>query len=61
MGVHMTSEGSLMEFFSAQLEGQFCSVYLSAIWMQQLNATLASLLMITNWEVLLTLSRGGMP
>ena len=38
-----------------------CSIFLSTIWMQELNAPLASLLMIPNWEVLLTLLRDWRP
>ncbi|KAK4806781.1 hypothetical protein QYF61_005577 [Mycteria americana] len=37
--------------------GPVLTIYLSTIWMQELNAPLAGLLMIPNWEVLLTLLR----
>lgn len=40
---------------------QFCSIYLSMIGMQELNAPLANLLMILKWKVLLTLLRDKRP
>jgi len=42
-------------FLRAQFEGQFCSIFLSIIWRQELNVQLESLLVIPNWDVLLTL------
>jgi len=40
---------------------QFRLIFLSVIWMQELNAPFASLLMTPNWEVLLTLLRDKRP
>jgi len=44
-----------------KLNALFCSMYLLTVWMQELNAPLASLLMIPNWEGLLTLLRDKRP
>lgn len=60
MGLCLPDEQSLVVFLRALFLEQFCSTCLSIIWMQELNAPLASSLMIPNWEVLLTLLRDKM-
>ncbi|PKU27462.1 hypothetical protein llap_22234 [Limosa lapponica baueri] len=42
MGRHLAGDQSPVVFLRAQFQGQFCSTYLSTIWMQGLNAPLAS-------------------
>ena len=42
MGLHLAGDQSQAVF----LRVQFCSIYFSVIWLQELNAPLASLLMI---------------
>lgn len=64
VAVHKATSGwqcSAGLFRRAQFQGQSCSMYLSAICMQKLNAPLAILVMVPNWEVLLTLLRDKMP
>lgn len=41
--------------------GQFCSRFLSVIWIQELNASFVNLLTILCWEVLLTVWRDNRP
>jgi len=55
MGLHLSSDWSPVVFLRAQSQAQCCSVFLAMIWMQQSTAPLATLLTISNWEVVLAL------
>jgi len=61
MELRLAGDQSLAVFLRAQFLGQFSSTHLSTSWMEELNAPLASLLMIPTWELLLTLLRDKRP
>jgi len=46
MGLYLVGDQSPVVFLRAQFYGQFCLIYLSKIWMQELNEPLINLLMI---------------
>lgn len=54
LGLCLAGTWSPAVLLRAQFQGQFYPMYLSLIWMQELNKSLASLLMIPNLEVVLT-------
>jgi len=61
MGLHLAGDWLPVLFLRVQFQGYFCSIYLSTMQMQELNAPLVSLLMIPNCEVLLAILRDRKP
>lgn len=57
MGLQLAGGQSPVVFLRDQFQDQNWSVFFSMIWRQELDAYLVSLLMILNWELLLTVSR----
>lgn len=57
LGLHLAGDQSPVLFLTLQFQRQSRSMYLSTTWMKELNAPLARLLVVPNWEMLLTLLR----